>query len=877
MSLQPGDRVGPYEILSTVGAGGMGVVYRSRDTRLDRTVAVKVLPDAVAHDPERLARFEREAKMLAALNHPHIAQIYGVEGPALAMEFVEGEDLSARIARGPIPVDEAIDIAQGIALALEAAHELGIIHRDLKASNIRLRPDGAVKVLDFGLAKALAPPSTLVESVSAPTITTPAMTRQNVVLGTAAYMSPEQARGKPVDKRADIWAFGVVLYEMVTGRRPFEGETVSDSLAAALKSEPDWTPVPVQLRRLLRSCLEKDPRKRLRDIGDWRRQLDDPAALTPAPAVTRAWLPWSLSAVLALVAGALAFVQLRESPPEPVSFQIPPPAKSTFETFIAMSPDGRRIAFTARDADGLVRVWVRDFAALEARPIAGTEDVRSIAWSPDGRSIAFVAGRSLKRTGLEIGPVLTIYEGESLDEMGSAAWSQHGVLVIGGFRTGGMRLVRETGGQVSALTTPDLPSGDLAHGIPAFLPDGRHFVYIRVGTDPAAAGLFLGSIDKTPEEQQQTRLLPTSNAVFTTMSPVGDALLYLRQSTLVAHPFDAEGLALAGEPVPIAEGVGNSGALGLFSAAGGVVAFRSGARASGGRMTQLTWLDRNGQTTGLVSSPSAYDGVWLAPDGARAAVIQVGLSDTGLGNIDVWLVDLARSVSQRLTSSTAVDRWPVWSPRGDRIVFNSGRAGQLDLYVTTSSGAGAEELLFKSDVAKTATSWSRDGRFLLFNSLNPETGSDIFVLPLEGDRQPVPIVQSTFAESGARFSADAKWIVYTSDMSGRSEIYVRPFDPAAPASAPGGPTIVSRDGGRLPTWRRDGREVIFESLGGTLMSVDIVLDAAQIRPGVPKPLFTLPPGVFWDVTDDGQRFLVTMPTIESGLTPITVMLNWTAR
>ncbi len=837
-----------------------------------------MLPDALAQDPERLARFEREAKTLAALNHPNIAQIYGVEDrPALVMEFVEGEDLSSRISRGPIPVDDALDIAGEIAEALEAAHEIGIIHRDLKPSNIRLRQDGAVKVLDFGLAKALAPPATLFDTVSAPTITTPAMTHQGVILGTAAYMSPEQARGKPVDKRADIWAFGVVLYEMVTGRRPFDAETVSESLAGVMKSEPDWTPVPAELRRLLRSCLEKDPKKRLRDIGDWRRQLDEPSPSAPRP--KRHWLPWSLSAALAVTAGVLALVHLREAPPVPeaVSFQIPPPAKHTFETFLAVSPDGRRTAFTAKGPDDVVRVWVRDLALLESRPVAGTEGARSASWSPDGRYLAFVTGRTLKRAAIDGGPVLTIYEAESADALGSTDVESERLMVVGGFRAGAMRLIRESGGPASPLTVLDASRREMAHGIPAFLPDGRHFLYLRISADPSLSGLFVGSIDKKPEEQEQMRLLASSHAMFLPSDRGPGALVYLRQAALVAHPFDPERLAFTAEPVPVADGVGNFGSLGFFSAGAGVLAYRSGARVSGGRESQLTWVDRKGKPIGVVGGPSAYDGVWLSPDGTRAAVIQVGPADSGLGNIDIWIVDVVRGVSQRLTSDAAVDRFPVWSRSGDRIVFNSRRSGTADLYVTSSTDAGAEELLFKSGLANLATSWSRDGRFVLFQAIDPRTASDIWLLPLEGERKPVPMVQTPFNELGAEFSPDMKWFAYTSNVSGRPEIYVRPFNAAAIGSEPGGATLVSTDGGRLARWRREGRELIFQSLDGVIMAVDFASDAGHVRPGPPQPLFTLPQDGYWDVTADGERFLVTMPTVEGGLTPITVLLNWSAR
>jgi serine/threonine protein kinase len=876
MALRAGDRLGSYEIVGAIGAGGMGEVYRGRDTRLDRAVAIKVLPDAVAQDPERLARFEREAKTLAALNHPHIAQIYGLEGQALAMEFVEGEDLSARIARGPIPMDDALAIAAEIAQALEAAHEIGIIHRDLKSSNIRLRPDGTVKVLDFGLAKALAPAIDSFSGASLPTITTPAMTSQGVILGTAAYMSPEQARGKPVDRRADIWAFGVVLYEMVTGRRPFDGETVPETLASVMKSEPDWAPVPTGLRRLLRGCLEKDPKQRLRDVGDWRRQLDEPAP--PAPASRRMWLPWSVSTALAIAAGALAVMHFSEPPPSarPVAFRISPPDGNSFETSMAVSPDGRRIAFTAKDADGVVRVWVRDFERLESRPVAGTDGARNVSWSPDGRSLAFAVGRSLKRVPTEGGPVLTLLEAETLEGLGSAAWSPHGVLVVGGYRAGAMRLVPESGGSVTNLTTLDRSRKELAHGIPALLPDGRHFLYVRVGGDQSANGLYLGSIDLTPEEQEPARLLAASHAVFATSAAGDGMLLYLRQATLVAQPFDSGRLAFAGEPVPIVEGVGNFGALGFFSGGAGAVAYRSGARVSGGRESQLTWLDRAGKPTAVVGDPASFDGIRLSPDGRRAAVVQVGLSDTGLGNVDLWIVDLARGVPQRITSSPDPERGGTWSPSGDRIIFQSVRDGASDLYVMPAGGGGPAKLPVESPHLKVPTSWSRDGRFLLYHVLDPDTAADIWLLPMVGNGPAIPLVKTQFPELQAEFSPDMKWIAYASALSGRSEIYVRPFDPSAPASG-GSATLVSTNGARWPQWRQDGRELIFEGLDASVMSVDFVVEAGQHRLGPPKPLFRLPPGALWDVTRDGQRFLVTMPTIEGGRAPINVLLNWTPR
>jgi Tol biopolymer transport system component len=871
MPLQPGDRIGSYEILGAVGAGGMGEVYRGRDTRLGRFAAIKVLSEAVAHDAERLARFEREAQTLAALNHPNIAQIYGLEGGALAMEFVEGEDLSARISRGAMPVDDALAIAAQIAGALEAAHESGIIHRDLKPSNIRIREDGAVKVLDFGLAKALAPPSSLLGTSSASTVASPAVTQQGVILGTAAYMSPEQARGKAADKRADIWAFGAVLYEMTTGRRPFEGESVTESLASVIKSDPDWAPVPPELRRLLRSCLEKDPRQRLRDIGDWRRQIGD----GPAPSAVgakRSWLGWGVAALAFAAAATLALVHFLESPApaRPLTFHVPPPGRSMFETSMAVSPDGGRIAFTAKEPDDAVRIWIRDLASIEARPVAGTEGARNVSWSPDGRSVAFAVGRLLKRVPIDGGPSLTLHEAETVEALGQASWNGNGTIIFGGFRAGAIRRVSESGGAATPVTQLDATRQDIAHGLPSFLPDGRHFLYTCVSADSEKSGVFLGSIDRTPDAQEPTRLLSAARAIHTSQNRGAGALLYLRQSTLVAHEFDITSLALVGEPEAIAEGVGNFGSLGFFSAGGGVIAYRSGTRVSGGRESQLTWYDRNGTVTGVVGATNAYDEVSLSSDGTRAAVVLASLADAGLGNIDIWVIDLGRGVPQRLTSNPASERGAVWSTDGARIIFSSGRPGSSDLYAAASSGAGTEELLVKSARQKRPTSWSRDRRFVLFQAPEPETGQDIWLLKLDGDRTPLPVVQTSFNETEAVFSPDARWIAYTSNTPGHSEIYVRPFDPAAPAT--GGAAQVSRDGGRRPHWRSDGKELIYQGADGAILSVEIAPEGA-LRPGLPKRLFGLPVGIEWDMTADAQRFLVAMPSAAAGLTPITVMIN----
>jgi Tol biopolymer transport system component len=576
-------------------------------------------------------------------------------------------------------------------------------------------------------------------------------------------------------------------------------------------------------------------------------------------------------------AGVLAVVHFAETPPaaRPVAFQLPPPDGNTFETSMSVSPDGQRVAFTARDADGVVRIWVRRLEALESRPVAGTEGARSLTWSPDSRSLAFTVGRSLKRVPFDGGPVLTLYEAESVEAMGGAAWSSRGVLVIGGFRAGAMRLVPETGGSVTPLTVLDRSRRELAHGIPAMLPDGRHFLYLRVGGDPSTDGLFIGSIDRTPQEQQATRLLASSHATFATTGAGEGVLLYLRQATLVAHPFDPGRLALSGEPVPIVEGVGNFGALGFFSGGAGAVAYRSGARVSGGRESHLTWLDRAGKPTSVVGGPTAYDGIQLSPDGRRAAVVQVGLADTGLGNVDLWLVDLARGVSQRITSGPDADRGATWSPTGDRIIFYSTRSGVSDLYRMTVGGGAVGRLPVEGPGVKVPTSWSRDGRFLLYYAIDPTSRADIWLLPLVG-AGPIPLVKTEFPEMEAAFSPDMSWIAYASAFSSRVEIYVRPFNASAPA-ADVGAIQVSSEGGRRPQWRQDGKELIFEGADGSVMAVDLALEAGQLRPGTPKPLFRLPPLAYWDVTADGQQFLVTMPTVEGGTAPIKVLLNWSPK
>ncbi len=704
MSLSAGTRLGPYEILAPIGAGGMGEVYRATDTRLHREVAVKVSAERFSE------RFEREARAIASLNHTNICTLYDVGPNYLVMELVEGPTLAERIKQGAIPLDEALKIARQIGDALEAAHDKGIVHRDLKPGNVKIKQDGTVKVLDFGLAKMDGGYATASEN--SPTLTM-GETKAGVILGTAAYMAPEQARGKQVDKRADIWAFGVVLNEMVTGKRLFGGEDLSEVMASVIKEEPRWDVVPPKLQRLLKACLEKDPKRRLRDIGDAWRLLEEVGQVPDLPTTQaggpRHWVAWIAAGVSALVAAGVSVVHFREQAPqpEPVRFQIPPPAKNNFDIYLALSPDGRHLAFTATGADGLSRIWVRELEALEARPLNGTEGAGSLMWSPDSRALAFGMGNQLKKVDIAGGPPLTLCD--SPNTVGSGAWSKSGVIVFGGRGAGPLRQVSEAGGAASPVTSLD--SGGY-HSFPSFLPDGRHFIYYRNAGGPEKQGIYLGSLDAKPNEQSSKRLVASSfGAVYGPSTNGGPGrVLFLREGTLMAQSFDDKRLELAGEAAPVAEHVGSTNQYGNFSAAAnGSLAYRTGSAGN----TQLTWIDSQGKALNPVGEPGQYARMALAPDATRAAFRRAGSGD-------LWVMEFAHGVSTRFTfTQQGLNDYPVWSPDSKYVVFESNRTGRFELYRKASNGAGEDELLLQSDQDKMPTSWSRDGRFLLFTSVQP--------------------------------------------------------------------------------------------------------------------------------------------------------------
>jgi eukaryotic-like serine/threonine-protein kinase len=906
MPIQSGTHLGPYEILSAIGAGGMGEVYRARDPKLGRDVAIKVLPEAFARDAERMARFQREAKVLASLSHPNIATIYGLEDSGstrgLVMELVEGPTLADRIKADAIPVDEAVRTARQIADALEYAHERGIIHRDLKPANVKVTNDDAVKVLDFGLAKALEGDPSSIDISTSPTISRMA-TMQGVLLGTAAYMSPEQAKAKTVDRRADIWAFGCVLYEMLTGKQAFTGETVTDTLASIIKEEPDLAKLPattpMRVRVLLQRCLQKDPKQRLRDIGDARISLDELISgasdtTVPQPEVSlaqrwRLWLTYSVAGLLALGMALFAFLYFRANrhASEVVRFEIPLPERVAQGGDIALSPDGRKLAFFGTEA-GQSRLWVRSIDALDSQPLQGTEGATGLApfWSPDSRFIAFGAAGQLKKIESSGGPPLTLCDASTAVLGG--VWTRDDKIVFG--TDTGLMQVSASGGAASPITT----GAALA---PSLLPDGRHFLYLRA-TGPTSGAIYVGSVDTKPEQQSSKSLLADfSTVVYTPSSdPAGGRLLFVRGAstpgatgTLMAQPFDARRFELTGEAIPIAQQVSN---IGFSASATDVLVYLTSsaplvtAGVRGIINGQLTWFDRSGKSLGAFGDVGSYRTLALSPDGKRVAFERGDPQKPTVRNI--WLYEFARGVTTRFTFSSAWDQYPLWSPDGSRIVFTSNRGGPFDLYQKTSDLAGEDEILFRSGDVKAATSWSPDGRFLLYFTINP-LPNRLWLLPLAGsatDRKAVRVDNSEFNETIGRISPDGRWIAYSSAESGRGEIYVRPVDlssatgtPAGKGTPVTGKWMVSKDGGTVPLWRHDGKELFYlSSPSGTAMAVD-VNTSGVFQAGVPKTLFKVPAGVlFWDVTSDGKRFLMAAPSATSPSAPpeFTVVLNWSS-
>jgi eukaryotic-like serine/threonine-protein kinase len=847
--LAPGDSVAHYRIENKLGAGGMGVVYRATDTRLGRSVALKFVNSSFGD------RGLREARAVAALNHPNICTLHDVGPNYLVMELVEGPTLLDRIKQGPIPLDEALAIARQIADALDASHQKGIVHRDLKPANIKICEDGKVKVLDFGLAKSLrdAPSGDPEES---PTVTLEA-TRPGVILGTAAYMSPEQARGKAVDKRADIWAFGVVLYEMLTGQHLFTGETAGETLAGVLKQEPDLSATPPKVRTLLRSCLEKQPDRRLRDIADACLLLSD-SAVADATRGKGSGVLWPVMAGGAILAlAAVSWLHFREvaTVSVPLRFQILPPEGHAAGSLLNVSPDGQKVAFLAGG-----RLWVHFLESGESRDLTAASG--TAFWSPDSRFIAYAGREGLLRVEATGGVprIITPLKGS----WGGGTWNQHDVIVFS-IRTAIFR-VPAAGG----VPVPLIADGET--DFPHFLPDGIHFLYTRRAPDGRKSAVRIGSITARPEAQTTAALVNSPWGAFYARStdPGNGHLLFIRDSTLMAQPMNPRELVLTGPAVPVADHIDDGRA---YSVSGnGVLVFQQQSL-----KRQLTWADRQGKSSGTIGDPEFFGGANISPDGTRA-ILWIRPFDQAA---NLWLMDLRSGLRTRIGLSSANEFSAVWTPTGDRVIFASDRSGgRLDLYQQAVNGAGPEPL-FRSDEDKLPTSCSPDGRLLLYSSRSRTSGSDIWLLPLEGPYRPISFLQSDADESDARISPDGHLVAYISNESGRPEVYIRSFatKPGAVGVELGEKHLIS-DSGVVgpPRWRTDGRELYYvRPAGGMLMAVDIAAQS-EFRAGPPRPLFhsvepdTVP---VWDVTPDGKRFLVAM---EGNTTPgpYTVILNWQA-
>ena len=868
----------------------MGEVYRARDTKLNRDVALKILPDPFASDPERLARFTREAQVLASLNHPNIAQIYGVEDRAIVMELVEGNTLADRVHNGPLSLTESLTIARQIADALESAHEKGVVHRDLKPANVKVRDDGTVKVLDFGLATALqANVREPGAGANSPTLTLGA-TQAGIILGTAAYMAPEQAEGKQVDRRADIWSFGVVLYEMLTGKRLFQADTVPLTLADVLRAPIDFNALsgstPAKVGELLQRCLDRDVKSRLRDMGEARvtiqKYLANPVAeagrrAAPQSGLSRYWIAAAL--VLALAAGTLAFVHFREqplSPPEPARFQIPLPDKGTPASFPnpAISPDGRRIVFPAV-TEGVPRLWVRALDQLEPRPLAGTEGVAGLQfWSPDSRFIAFAVQGTLKKVEASGGPPQSLCNLPST--LLGGFWTRDGRIVFGTL-TGGLFQVAAASGTASPLTVLDAKRQEISHAFPVLLPDGRHFLYRRAAQKPEDSGIFLSAIEQGtgnlgPAQPASKRLLADASSLafgrtLDARLPGRDYALFSREGVLMAQPFDNTRLEFSGEAVPIAEQVGGNGDFSVSST--GVLVYATSAGAGGQR--RLVWYDREGKPVGTAGAPGLLYELELAPDDTRVAAVRLTSSSAAIRAI--WIEEFARGVSNRITPPEASVR-PVWSPDGTRVVFESAS----DISLKAASNAGNAEALVKLERPRDPLDWSRDGRWLLYQERDPKTKYDLWALPMKAEKpsgKPVVFLQTASDEREGKFSPDGRFVAYVSDESGRAEVYVASFpDPSLRIP-------ISNGGGYQPRWRRDGKELLYFASDTRLMSVDVTLGGA-FKAGVPKVLFRAPilgGGAamphYWDMTADGQRFLIN--SIAGNISaPFTLIQNWAA-
>jgi len=872
MTLSVGTKLGPYEILSPLGAGGMGEVYKAKDSRLDRTVAVKVLPEHLSSSEEMRQRFEREAKAISQLSHPHICALYDVGSQDgveyLVMELLEGETLTTRILKGALPLEQTLSYGMQIADALDKAHRQGIVHRDLKPGNIMLTKSG-VKLLDFGLAKAMAPVTQTSGLTSLPTVATPQnLTQTGTILGTFQYMAPEQLEGAEADARSDIFALGAVLFEMATGQKAFHGKSQASLIGSILKEEPPAVSTiapmtPPALDRVIKTCLAKDPENRFQTAHDVKLQLQWIAeggsqAGLPAPVVARRKnrekLAWAVAAAAVVAAAALGvgFVRRKPEPRRVVRFEIVAPEGLTTIDTPRLSPDGRFIAFNATDASGKARVYVRAMNSVAARALEGTEGTTRPFWSPDSRFLGFFAEGKLKKIEATGGPAQKICDAPSGAD---GSWSPEGVILYDGRSNDPIYRVPAAGGTPVAAVKPEPSRKEATVGWPEFLPDGRHFLYMATGPKPEDNMYRIGTLDSADSK-------PLAAAqTLVTYAPPG-YLLFVRDKTLVAQPFDSKALKTTGEPVPLAEHIGtDSVGLARFSASReGTLAYRTGETGD-----RLVWVDRGGREGDTVGDPGEYHNPMLSPMGDRLAF---DVNDPRTSKGDIWVRDLKRGVSSRLTFANGNAYSPLWSSDGRTIFFTR----ELDLFEKAADGQGEEKLLLKSDELQIATDVSRDGRFLVFMSQSKETGWDLWSLPLSGDRKPAVFLKTPFREGLGTLSPDGRYLAYNSNESGRPEVYVQSFP------GPGGKWQISTQGGAEAHWRADGKELYYRAPDQKFMAVEIQT-AGSFNAGVPQVLF---PGRFEPSTArnryvpaaDGKRFLTVAPLGRDAMTPTTVVLNW---